>query len=415
MTTSTIKEKANLLGMTRAELRRFFEQMGEQSFRATQVMQWMHQQGVDAFDDMTNLGKALRSTLADVAEIRAPIIREDQLAVDGTRKWLLAVDDTNNIEMVFIPEGARGGSLDDPDNEDETTTHDEDAPTTVSRRRVAGRLGDAHAPAGRYRGTLCVSSQVGCTLNCAFCATGHQGFNRNLTVAEIVGQIWIANRLLGKQDAGKDRRSITNIVFMGMGEPLLNLDNVVKAIEILRDDFAYAISWRRITLSTAGLVPLIDELKERAPVSLAVSLHAPNDALRDKLVPLNRKYPIAELLAACRRYIGDDNRRRITFEYIMLSGVNDTPAHARELAALLRNVRSKINLIPYNPFPQGGFSRSAPATIDRFRDAMMAAGYVTVTRRTRGEDIDAACGQLAGRFVDRTRRRGRLPGTAAPR
>jgi len=363
MTTQPAPNRTNLLGMTREELRQFFIEMGEPAFRATQVMQWVHQYDVDTFDAMTNLSKPLRVKLTDIAEIRGPVIREDKLAEDGTRKWLLAVDDTNNIEMVFIPE--------------------------------------------RDRGTLCVSSQVGCTLNCAFCSTGHQGFNRNLTVAEIVGQIWTANRLLRKPGTTEERRPVTNVVFMGMGEPLLNLDNVVSAIDILRDDFAYGISWRRITVSTAGLVPLIDELKDRAPVSLAVSLHAPTDVLRDELVPLNRKYPIGELLAACRRYIGEDNRRRITFEYIMLAGVNDTTAHARELAALLRDVPSKINLIPYNPFPEGRFERSSPDVIDRFRDAMMAAGYVTVTRRTRGEDIDAACGQLAGRFADRTRRRAR--------
>ena len=354
-------DKVNLLGMTREELRSFFSELGEPAFRATQVMQWVHQQGVKSFDAMTNLSKTLRAKLTEVATIRAPVVREDKLAQDGTRKWLLAVDDTNNIEMVFIPE--------------------------------------------RDRGTLCISSQVGCTLNCAFCATGHQGFNRNLTVAEIIGQIWIANQLLGDAYNKGDRRPVTNVVFMGMGEPLLNIDRVVNAIDILRDDYAYGISWRRITVSTAGLVPLIDELKERAPVSLAISLHAPNDALRDQLVPLNRKYPIAELLAACRRYIGDDNRRRITFEYIMLAGINDTVTHARELAVLLDDVPSKINLIPYNPFPQGQFERSAPEVIDRFREAMMAAGYVTVTRKTRGDDIDAACGQLAGQFADRTRRR----------
>jgi len=366
MTTDRIPDKTNLLGMTHSALREYFTGLGESPFRATQVMQWAHQHGIGSFEAMTNLGKLLRTRLNEIAELRAPAIHEDQLAADGTRKWLLGVDGINNIEMVFIPE--------------------------------------------RDRGTLCISSQVGCTLNCAFCATGHQGFNRNLTTAEIIGQVWIANRLLRKDGTARDRRPITNIVFMGMGEPLLNLDNVVEAIEILRDDYAYGISWRRITVSTAGLVPLIDELKVRAPVSLAVSLHAPNDVLRDKLVPLNRKYPIAELLAACRRYIGEDTRRRITFEYIMLAGVNDSPAHARELATLLRDVPSKINLIPYNPFPQGSFSRSDPSTIDRFRDAMMEAGYVTVTRKTRGDDIDAACGQLAGRFVDRTRRRERLPG-----
>ena len=352
----------NLLGLGREELQAFFVGLGEKPFRGLQVLQWMHQYGVDDFAAMTNLSKALRARLAEVATIAGPAVREDRVAADGTRKWLLELADGNCIETVFIPEPGRG--------------------------------------------TLCVSSQVGCGLNCTFCATGAQGFNRDLTAAEIVGQIWLANRLLGGR--GPAVRPITNVVFMGMGEPLLNFDNVVAAIRVLLDDLAYGLSRRRVTVSTAGMVPLIDRLRDACPVSLAVSLHAPNDALRTKLVPLNRKYPIAELLAACRRYVKDDPRRKITFEYVMLDGVNDTLAHAEELAALLRDVPAKVNLIPFNPFPHSTYRRSSPAAIDAFRDVMLRAGLMTITRRTRGDDIDAACGQLAGRVHDRTGRRARL-------
>jgi 23S rRNA (adenine2503-C2)-methyltransferase len=256
------------------------------------------------------------------------------------------------------------------------------------------------------RGTLCVSSQVGCTLNCAFCATGHQGFNRNLEPDEIIGQLWLASRLLAKDGGGE--RVITNVVFMGMGEPLLNFDNAVAAMKLMLDDMAYGLSKRRVTLSTAGMVPMLERLREECPVSLAVSLHATNDALRDELVPLNRKYPIAELLDACRRYVEGDGRRRVTFEYIMLAGVNDSSAHARELVKLLDGIPSKVNLIPYNPFPQGRFQRSDQNVIDRFRDILQRANLTTITRKTRGDDIDAACGQLAGRIHDRTPRSQRM-------
>jgi 23S rRNA (adenine2503-C2)-methyltransferase len=352
-------DKTNLLGLDPAGLAAFFAALGEKPFRATQVLKWMHQQGVDDFEAMTNLGKELRARLKETAEIHAPKVVRDHVAGDGTRKWLLELDGGNGIEMVFIPEDGRG--------------------------------------------TLCVSSQVGCTLNCAFCSTGHQGFNRNLTVAEIVGQIWTASRLLGSKPAGD--RVITNVVFMGMGEPLLNYDNVISAIRVMLDDNAYGLSRRRVTLSTAGLVPLIDRLREDCPVSLAISLHATNDKLRDELVPLNRKYPIAKLLDACRRYVENQPHRRITFEYVMLDGVNDRPEDARALIELLRDVPSKINLIPFNPFPQTHFRRSTNAAIDRFRRALTEAGFTTITRKTRGDDIDAACGQLAGQVNDRTRRR----------
>jgi 23S rRNA (adenine2503-C2)-methyltransferase len=360
-------EPVNVLGLDRAGLAAFFEGLGEKPFRARQLLQWIHRHGVDDFGAMTSLGKDLRARLAEAAVIRAPRARQDQVAADRTRKWLFELADGNCVETVFIPE---------PD-----------------------------------RGTLCISSQVGCGLNCTFCATGAQGYNRNLSAAEIVGQVWAASRLLGA--AGPGRRRITNIVFMGMGEPLLNFDNVVGAIRVLLDDLAYGLSRRRVTVSTAGLVPLIDRLHGSCPVSLAVSLHAPNDALRTELVPLNRKYPIAELLAACRRYVADEPRRRITFEYVMLEGVNDSVAHAHELARLLRDLPAKVNLIPFNPFPQTRYRRSSQAAIDAFREVMLRAGLMTITRRTRGDDIDAACGQLAGRVHDRTGRRARLARRAA--
>ena len=355
-------EKTNLLNLDRLAMQEFFVGVGEKPFRATQVIQWIHQYGVDDFGAMTNLGKELRARLRDMAEIRAPEIIQDQTAADGTRKWLLRLNDANAIETVFIPE--------------------ED------------------------RGTLCVSSQVGCTLNCSFCSTGHQGFNRSLTVAEIIAQLLVANRALGRDPKGD--RIITNVVLMGMGEPLLNFDNVLPAMRLMLDDYAYGLSRRRVTLSTAGVVPMLERLREECPVSLAVSLHAPNDALRDQLVPLNRKYPIRELLEACRRYCADSPRSRVTFEYVMLDGVNDSVAHAHELVELLQTVPSKVNLIPFNPFPQTQYRRSSKEVIDRFREVLIAAGLTTITRKTRGDDIDAACGQLAGRVQDRTRRRERL-------
>ena len=354
--------KINLLNLDRAAMQEFFAGIGEKPFRATQVIQWIHQYGVDDFDAMTNLSKELRARLKEIADIRVPEIIQDQTAADGTRKWLLRLDDGNAVETVFIPE--------------------ED------------------------RGTLCVSSQVGCTLNCSFCSTGHQGFNRSLATAEIIAQVLVANRALGRDPKGE--RIITNVVLMGMGEPLLNFDNVLPAMRLMLDDYAYGLSRRRVTLSTAGVVPGLSRLREECPVSLAVSLHAPNDALRDQLVPLNKKYPIRELLEACRNYCADSPRSRVTFEYVMLDGVNDSVAHAHELVALLRDVPSKINLIPFNPFPQTSYRRSPREVIDRFREVLIAAGMTTITRKTRGDDIDAACGQLAGRVQDRTRRRERL-------
>ena len=359
-------DKTNLLNLDRRGLAEFFAGHGERPFRAQQVVQWIHQYGVDDFDAMTNLGKDLRARLKEIAEIRAPGVARDQQAEDGTRKWLLGLDAGNGVETVFIPEDDRG--------------------------------------------TLCVSSQVGCTLACSFCATGRQGFSRNLTVAEIIGQLWQANRLLRADP--KAERVITNVVFMGMGEPLLNFDNVVTAMRLMLDDFAYGLSWRRVTVSTAGLVPLIDRLRAECPVALAVSLHAPNDALRDELVPLNKKYPIRELLDACKRYTAGEPRRRITFEYVMLDEVNDSLAQARELVRILEGVPAKVNLIPFNPFPQTEYRRSPPERIDRFRDILMQAGLMTITRKTRGEDIDAACGQLAGKVQDRTRRGRRAAGQA---
>lgn len=353
---------ANLLGLERERLQAFFTALGEKPFRGLQVMQWLHQYGVQDFSAMTNLSKPLRARIAEVAVIAAPSVKHDQVAADGTRKWLFELADGNCIETVYIPEEGRG--------------------------------------------TLCVSSQAGCGLNCTFCATGAQGFNRDLTAAEIVGQVWLASRLLGSR--GPDRRAVTNVVFMGMGEPLLNFDNVVRAMRVLLDDLAYGLSRRRVTVSTAGLVPLIDRLRDACPVSLAVSLHAPNDRLRTELVPLNRKYPLADLLAACRRYVADEPRRKVTFEYVMLAGVNDSLDHANELAALLRDLPAKVNLIPFNPFPHTRYQRSPQQAIDAFREVMLRAGLMTITRRTRGDDIDAACGQLAGRVRDRTGRRERL-------
>lgn len=350
--------KTNLLNLDREGLTEFFVSLGQAPFRARQVLKWIHQYGVDDFAAMTNVSKELRARLAEVAVIAAPRVKQDQIAADGTRKWLLELDGGNCIETVFIPE------LD--------------------------------------RGTLCVSSQVGCTLNCSFCATGRQGFNRNLTAGEIIAQLWLANRLLERDPRGE--RIVTNVVFMGMGEPLLNFDHVTAAIHLMLDDCAYGLSKRRVTVSTAGLVPLIDKLHATTPVSLAVSLHASNDTLRDRLVPLNLKYPIAELLAACRRYVAGEPRRKITFEYVMLAGVNDSIAHARELARLLRDVPAKVNLIPFNPFENSGYERSPRATIDAFRAVMIEAGLITTTRKTRGDDIDAACGQLAGQVRDRTHR-----------
>ncbi|HWM41696.1 MAG TPA: 23S rRNA (adenine(2503)-C(2))-methyltransferase RlmN [Burkholderiales bacterium] len=346
--------KENLLGFDAAGLAHFFEVQGEKPFRARQVLRWIHQRGAGDFAQMSDLARALREKLSSIGCVEAPVIVGDTAAADGTRKWLLKVDGANAVEAVFIPETRRG--------------------------------------------TLCVSSQAGCVLDCAFCSTGKQGFNRNLTTAEIIGQLWLANRLL------EGERPVTNVVMMGMGEPLLNLDNVIPALRLMLDDNAYGLSRRRVTVSTAGVIPGIDRLRDECPVALAVSLHAPNDALRDRLVPLNRKYPLTELAKACKRYLEKAPRDFITFEYVMLEGVNDSDTHARELVALAGSVRSKFNLIPFNPFPDSGFKRSAPERIRQFAEVLQRAGLTVTTRKTRGDDIAAACGQLAGDVADRTRR-----------
>lgn len=337
--------------------------IGEKPFRAKQLLRWIHQSGAADFAAMSDLAKSLREKLAAMAVIELPQITYDSVAADGTRKWLLSVGSGNGIETVFIPEANRG--------------------------------------------TLCVSSQVGCALACAFCSTGKQGFNRNLTVAEIIGQLWIANKMVGLEVSDKvpqTNRAVTNVVMMGMGEPLANFDNVVTALDIMLDDHAYGLSRRRVTVSTSGLVPAIDRLRDRCPVALAISLHAPNDALRDQLVPINKKYPIKELLAACRRYLPSAPRDFITFEYVMLDGVNDSAAHARELIKQVQDVPCKFNLIPFNSFHDSGFKRSSAEAVRVFRDVLMQAGLVTTVRKTRGDDIAAACGQLAGQVKDKTRR-----------
>ena len=358
---SATATKVNLLGLDREGLETFFIGLGEKRFRATQLLKWIYQLDVDDFESMSNIAKALRRRLGELAEIREPTVVTDRLSSDGTRKWVLRLDDGNAVETVFIPE--------------------ED------------------------RGTLCVSSQVGCSLDCGFCSTARQGYNRNLTSAEIIAQLRIASRLLERDRRGD--RAVTNVVLMGMGEPLLNFDNAVSAMHIMLDDNAYGLSKRRITLSTAGVVPAIDRLSEVCGVSLAISLHATNDELRDRIVPINRKYPIAALLDACRRYTAIDGRRRITVEYIMLAGVNDSVAEAHELVRLLRGIPVKLNLIPFNPFPGSGFERSSPRAQEAFRKVLIDAGLTTITRKTRGDDIDAACGQLAGQVMDRTRRQQR--------
>jgi 23S rRNA (adenine2503-C2)-methyltransferase len=354
--------KVNLLGLDKKAMEAFFKDAGEKSFRAQQVLKWIHFNGVSDFDAMTNLSKDLRTKLTHIAEITVPQVIFEKEAEDGTYKWLLRLSDGNCIETVYIPE--------------------------------------------KTRGTLCISSQVGCILNCDFCSTGKQGFSRNLTTAEIISQLWIAVRKLSKENGLHDRH-VTNVVMMGMGEPLLNFDNVIPALDLMLDDFAYGLSKRRVTVSTAGVIPAMYQLREITDVALAVSLHAPNDELRNKIVPLNKKYPLKELMEVCRTYFKDDNRRSITMEYVMLDGVNDTPEHARQLIKILNGVRAKMNLIPFNPFPNTSYVRSKTETIIRFRDILMKAGLNTTIRRTRGDDIDAACGQLVGQVKDRTRRQER--------
>jgi 23S rRNA (adenine2503-C2)-methyltransferase len=349
-------DKINLLGLPRAELETFVaERLGAKPFRARQLMKWMYKQRAHDFSAMSDLAKDFRAQLESVACIKVPQIVTEQSSEDGTRKWMLRMDEVQGIETVYIPE---------PD-----------------------------------RGTLCISSQVGCAMDCSFCATAQQGFNRNLSVAEIVGQVWLARRELAET---RGERAITNIVFMGMGEPLANYRNVVPAMRIFLDDLGYELSRRRVTLSTSGLVPQIYKLAEECNVALAVSLHAPNDALRNELVPINRRHPIGELLTACWHYLEKQNGRSITFEYVMLDKINDAPDHARQLARLLRGRPAKLNLIPFNVFAGTRYRRSSAPAILRFRDILNDHGVIATIRRTRGDDIDAACGQLAGRVTDRT-------------
>ncbi len=362
--TTAPASKVNLLGMTRAQLESFFTDIRETKFRAQQVMKWIHHQGVRDFQDMTNLGKALRDRLSQSAEITPPIIDSQQDSTDGTRKWAVKVAGGSLVEAVLIPEGDR-------------------------------------AP-------LCVSSQVGCSLDCKFCSTGKQGFQRDLTAAEIIGQVWLAIDSYNGWQSGKGR-VVTNVVMMGMGEPLLNFDNVVSSMELMCDDLAYGLSKRKVTLSTSGVVPALDRLADLSDVSLAISLHAPNDAIRDQIVPINKRYPIAKLLSSARAYIDaqTDKKRVVTIEYTLLAGVNDQVEHAQELAQLLDGYPCKINLIPFNDFPNSGFKRPSGNAVSRFWKVLMEAGFIVTVRTTRGDDIDAACGQLVGEVNDRTKRSAR--------
>jgi len=350
--------KTNLLGMSQDALEQFFVERGDKPFRARQLMQWIYQRGVTDFDDMTDLSKKLRAWLKEAAEVALPDIQTRYDSIDGTVKWLFESGSGQAVETVFIPEPGRG--------------------------------------------TLCISSQVGCALDCAFCATGAQGFNRNLTSAEIIGQVWHAIRELPRRDNGDP--AVTNIVFMGMGEPLANYRNVVPVLKLLLSDWAYGLSRRRVTISTSGLVPLVDKLGDECNVSLAVSLHASNDDLRDQIVPINKLHPIDNLLEACWDYAAKHSNRFITFEYVMLRDVNDSLAHADELAELLLDKPAKVNLIPFNPFPDTRYQRSSADTIVHFQNRLRQRGLVATTRKTRGDDIDAACGQLAGKVSDRVRK-----------
>lgn len=372
----------NLLDFNAKNLTGFCGEIGEKPFRAKQLLRWIHQSGEADFAGMSNLAKVLREKLSATAVVRPPQVISEHISADGTRKWLMDVGAGNGIEAVFIPESGRS--------------------------------------------TLCISSQVGCALECTFCSTGRQGFNRNLGVAEIIGQLWWANKVLAatKEEAtlrtknfvSETRQAcpsghnykVSNVVMMGMGEPLANFENVVSALDLMLDDNAYGLSRRRVTVSTSGLIPAMDRLSERCPVALAVSLHAPNDMLRDQLVPINKKYPLKELLSACQRYLNTAPRDFITFEYIMLAGINDSVAQACELVKLVKDTPCKFNLIPFNPFPNSGYKCSSSEAIHRFRDVLMQAGLVSTVRKTRGDDIDAACGQLAGRVLDRTGRKGHV-------
>lgn len=370
--------KINLLNCDLPALVEFFVSIGEKSFRAQQVFKWIHQRGIEDFSLMTDLSKPLRERLPELCEIKAPSIAEEHCSVDGTRKWLIRLEGGNFVETVFIPE--------------------------------------------RTRGTLCVSSQIGCALNCSFCSTATQGFNRNLTTAEIIGQVWLATKRLRSVAAQMEQENpnqpspmVTNVVMMGMGEPLLNYDAVVPALAIMRDEKAYALPRRRVTLSTSGLIPYIDRLSEECDVSLALSLHAPNNELRNELVPINKKYPIAELMEACRRFVAYKPNRHITMEYVMLKGVNDKPEHAKQLVKILQGITCKVNLIPFNPFPGAPYLRSLDEDINKFKMIIAKAGYITTVRRTRGGDIDAACGQLVGRVQDKTKRNARFLAAVASR
>lgn len=350
--------KINLLNFTLPKLEKFFEEIGEKKFRARQVFRWLHVYGAESFEEMTDIAKTLRAKLVEIASIDVPHLVSEQISSDGTRKWALEVGNGNKIETVFIPEDDRG--------------------------------------------TLCISSQVGCALECQFCSTARQGFNRNLDAGEIVGQLWWANKRLGKDPKGE--KLITNVVMMGMGEPLANYENVIDAMRIMLDDNAYNLSKRKLTLSTSGIVSRLDWLGDDCPVSLAVSLHASNDEVRSKIIPLNKKYPILELMAGCKRYLAKSPKNYITFEYVMLKDVNDKVEHAKELVELVHGIECKFNLIPFNPFPNSGFESSSWSQILKFQKILQNAGYITTVRKTRGDDIDAACGQLVGKVQDKTKR-----------
>ncbi len=349
-----MSERINLANYSEKELEGFFVRLGEPKFRARQFIHWVHQMGVIDFAQMTNFKKALRDQLVENACIEFPVISHQQRSQDGTRKWVLQLADGQCIETVYIPEAARG--------------------------------------------TLCISSQVGCALNCQFCSTAQQGFNRDLTLGEIIGQVWIATRELSSDGTSREH-VITNIVLMGMGEPLLNYDNVLASTELMLADYAYNLSKYRVTLSTSGIVPKMSQLAAASKISLAVSLHAPNDELRNQLVPINRKYPLEQLMAACREFFKDEPKRQVTMEYVMIDNVNDKPQHAQQLSKLLRGIPVKINLIPFNPFPGTELKRSSAAAIATFREILQQAGYNTIVRKTRGDDIDAACGQLVGKVI----------------
>ncbi len=358
------QEKVNLLGLNLKDMERFFLEMGEKKFRAVQVIKWLHQRGVSDFDDMTDISKATREKLKRVAEIKVPDITWQDYSKDGTRKWVSKMPGGSSVETVFIPEDGRG--------------------------------------------TLCISSQIGCSLDCSFCSTGKQGFNRDLTSAEIIGQLWLAAKSFDKPGVKRERH-VTNVVLMGMGEPLLNFDNVMSAVDLMMEDNAYGLSKRRVTLSTSGVVPNLDKMRGRTDCSLAISLHAPNDELRNQLVPINKKYNIEQLLTSVKGYLASlPDKREVTIEYTLMEKVNDDLAQADELAVLLKDIPVKINLIPFNPFPNSGYRRPSNNRIVRFRDKLSAAGYNVTVRKTRGDDIDAACGQLVGKVEDVTRRNERF-------